>query len=129
MSNERDSCLATKFFARVCVREGTMSFENSPLPDDGPCWVGCEQETFKAFHELVTSSQANPVSLQQEMYGFQRRISSFVGVTPGLRRALKAILDMIAKLLEHNACLPWQREIMTTGGAAPVVLKIGRAHV
>jgi hypothetical protein len=36
------------------------------------------------------------------MYGFQRRISSFVGVTLGLRRALKAIPDMIAKLLEHD---------------------------
>src|SRR5262249_61348102 len=95
-------CLDTKFFARVCARERTVSFENSPLPGDGPCVVGCEQETFKALHELVTPSQANPVSLQQEMCGFQRRISSFVGVTLGLRRALKAISDMIAKLLEHD---------------------------
>src|SRR5215475_8994458 len=92
MANERGSSLVTTFFVRVLKRKQIVGFENSMVPNCRVCRAGLEQEVFKAFGELVTAGQANPAKLHAKKFNLSRRISSFVGPTPGHRRADKAFV-------------------------------------
>src|SRR5262245_18071485 len=59
------------------------------------CRWGLVPGTLKAFRELVAARQPNPVAFQTKIFSFSRRISSFLGVTPGVRRALQAFIHII----------------------------------
>src|SRR4029450_10856774 len=79
-----------------------MSFDNSVVPTCLICCVRLEQETLKAFCKFVTTSQTNPSKLRTKGFGFSRLISAFLCLPPGIRCAVKAILDLIRDLPKHE---------------------------
>lgn len=64
--------------------------------------LGIEEESLKAFRELVAACQVIPLGSKGEIVSLQSRIGYFCGPPFGVGSTLQARLDVIFKFLKHR---------------------------